>query len=519
MRALDALVAEDVPGSDRAFAPMWSPDSRQLAFFSIVGGLWRVDALGGSPQLVCEACRAKGGSGVDHGATWGSGGVIVYSDAGKLFRVPASGGEPEAIGALVPGETGRFWPSFLPDGVHYVYLSLASRREDNAIYVGALGSDLRKRVVAAEYTAAFAPPGHLVYLKEGILVAERFDPARLELDGEPEPIPGVDVARTSGALLGGRANFSVSANGVLAWLPAAPDLRQLTWFDRSGRKTGTIGEPGSFLAGYLSPDEKTVAVCRAESGAIRDIWLVDAASGAERRLTFDPRDDCGPTWSPDGRTIVFFSDRRGVRELYRKRVDGSGDDELVLASSDFGLNPEDWSADGRFVSYNSAKPGASHDIFLLPMSPGREAAPVPFLATPMMESGSAFAPNSHLLAYYAVDNGPPQVSVREVAADGAPGPGRWRVSQKGTMAHFPRWRADGKEIFYIAAPPGQIVAADVVVDGASMRVGEERTLFPLPDGTWPPFRVSRDGQRFLFAVATDPPELIRVLVNGLPAGH
>ncbi len=519
VRPLDALAAEELPGGERAYGPLWSPDSRQIAFFSLIGGLWRSDGLGGSPQLVCKACRAMGGSGVDHGATWGSAGVIVFSDSGRLFRVPAAGGEPEVLGALVPGETGRFWPCFLPDGVHYIYLSLASRREDNAIYVGALGSDLRKRVVAAEHTAAFAPPGYLVYVKEGSLVAQPFEPGRLELDGEPEPILGVEVARMSGALLGGAAYFSVSGNGVLAWAPAVPRLRQMTWFDRSGRTTGTVGEPGPFLSGYPSPDEKTVAICRSESPTNRDIWLVDSASGAQRRLTFDPHDDCGPTWSPDGRTMVFFSDRRGVREIYRKPVDGSGDDELVLASSDFGLNPEDWSADGRFVSYNSAKPGASHDVFILPFSQDRNAAPISFLATAAMESGSAFAYNGRLVAYYGSESGPPQVYVREVEVDGRAGPGRWRISQMNTMAHFPRWRVDGKEIFYVGGPPAQIVAVDVRVEGASLRVGEERTLFPLPDGVQAPFRVSRDGQRFLFAVPANPPEPFRVLVNWFPAGR
>ena len=516
VRPLDALGAEVLRGGDRPLGVMWSPDSRHIGFFGFGGGLWKVDARGGSPELLCGACR-RGGVGVDHGGTWGAGGVIVFSEAGQLFRVSAQGGEPEPLGGLAPGETGRFGPRFLPDGLHYIYLSLASRTEDQGIYVGSLGSNLRKRLVSAEHTAAFSPPGYLVYLKEGFLVAQPFDPDRLALAGEPVPILDEEVERRTGAVLGAPAFFSVSATGVLTWSPAVPRLKQLTWFDRSGRKTGTLGEPGPFMGGYLSPDDKSVAVCRAESATNRDIWLMDAASGAQRRLTFDPHDDCGPTWSPDGKSIVFFSDRRGVREIYQKPVDGSGDDELVLPSTDYGLNPEDWSADGRFVSYNSAKPGASNDLFVLPMSPGRPAAPKTFLATPVVESGSAFAPNGRLMAYFSQESGAPQVYVREVTADGGAGHGRWLISHSHRLALWPRWRADGKELFYFAAPPRHLVAVDVAQNGAGIRVGEERTLFRVPEDSGMPFRVSRDGQRFLIAVPANAPEPIRVLVHWLPS--
>ncbi len=517
VRPLEALTATEVPGTEASGGVFWSPDSRQIAFWKATG-LWKIDLSGGSPQVVCKDCRGRGGVGVEHGATWGSTDVIVFSDSGQLFRVPAQGEEPEPLGALAPGETGRFWPFFLPDGVHYIYLSLASRREDSGIYAGALGSDLRKRLVGAEHTAAYSPPGYLVYLREGILVAQPFDAGRLALSGDPAPILDEEVARLSGSVIGGPASFSLSANGVLAWSPAVPDIRQMTWFDRSGRTAGTIGEPGPVTASALAPDEKTVAICRWESPTNRDVWLVDVGSGAARRLTFDPHEDCAPTWSPDGKTIIFFSDRRGVREIYRKPADGSGDDELVLASTTFGLNPEDWSADGRFLSYNSARPAEAHDIFVLPLSKEGRAAPMPFLATPGMESGSVIAPNGRYVAYYSNESGSFQVYVRELTPEGRAGPEKWQVSRTSRRSFWPRWRADGRELFFFGGPPASVIAVDVVTHGPTFRSGEERSLFRLSQGVGPPFRVSRDGQRFLFMVPANPPEPIRILVNWFPAG-
>ena len=452
VRSLDALVAREVSGAERSLEPFWSPDSAHVAFWDVWGGLRRVDRAGGSAVNLCEKCRTGGGGGLGHGSTWGSTGVIVFSDSGRLFRLPPGATEAEPLGALVPGETGRFWPQFLPDGTHYIYLSLSSRREDQGIYAGALGSELRKRIVAAEHAAAYSPPGYLLYVKGGALVAQPFDTTRLELSGEPQPILDEEVARATGTVSGGPASFSVSANGVLAWSPALPELKQMTWFDRAGQKLGTVGEPGPYFGPYLSPDEKTVAVSRVESAANRDIWLIDTASGASRRLTFDPHDEAGPTWSPDGKRIIFFSDRRGVREIYQRAADGTGAEELLLASTDFGLHPEDWSADGRFLSYNSAKPGGSHDLFVLPLSKEGPAVPIPFLATPAMESASVISPNGRYMAYHSNESGTMQVYVRELTPEGRAGPGKWQVSKPRPFAAWPRWRSDGRELFYAAGP-------------------------------------------------------------------
>jgi Tol biopolymer transport system component len=513
MRRLDGLTATPVGGAERATDPFWSPDSRQIGFWAINGnGLKKVDPSGGPAQIVCRSCASG-----DGGSTWGRGDVIVFSTLGRLSRVSAQGGEPEPLGALVPGETGRFWPQFLPDSRHYLYLSLASRKEDQGIYVGALDSNLRKRIVAAEHTAAYSPPGYLLFIKEGVLVAQPFDADRLEVSGEPVTVLDEDVARFAGTTTAGRAHFSVSTNGVLGWRPGPiGDVRQLTWFDRSGRKTGTVGEPGVYFGPSLSPDEKTVAVCRYESSSNREIWLLDVSSGASRRLTFDPHDDCGPIWSPDGAWIAFFSDRRGVRELYRKRADGSGEDELLLASKDFPLHVEDWSADGRFLAYNSPRPGHDHDLFLLPLASPGEASPIPFLATPAMETAGRIAPSGRWIAYMSNETGVMQVYVRELSPHGNPGPGKWQISHD--RGYTPRWRADGKELFFFERSTP--MAVDVKTDGPRFEAGVPRPLgITLGDDVGPflnHYCVRRDGQRLLLSVPVKQAEPVRVLVNWLP---
>jgi eukaryotic-like serine/threonine-protein kinase len=516
IRSLDALDAAPMPGGRLGSGPFWSPDSREIGFWGSVTGLQKIDVSSGTVRAVCQDCRASGGW-VGYGATWGSRGVIVFSDLGRLFRVPAAGGQAESLGALVSGENGRFWPQFLPDGRHYLYLSLGNRPEDQGVYVGALDSDLRRKLVTTGYAAAYAGTGHLLYVKQDSLVAQPFDADRLQLSGDAVPALDEPVARGAGLVAGGAASFSTSTTGVLAWRPELREQQQLTWFDRAGRRLGTIGEPATMFLMDLSPDEKAVAVCRGAYGTARDIWLLDVTTGADRRLTFDAHDDCGATFSPDGKRIAFFSERRGVRELYVKAADGSGDDELLVASDGGGLSPEDWSADGRFVSGNVARPGQSQDLFLVPVSVRGEARLVSFLATPAMERESTLAPNGRYMAYQSNEAAVPSekgimnVFVREILASGEPGPGKWQVSQ--SRGILPRWRPDGRELFFFDPPA--LMAVDVQIDGAAFGAGAPKPLGVRLVGSR--YFVTRDGQRFLFGVPVKPIESIRVLVNWRPS--
>jgi eukaryotic-like serine/threonine-protein kinase len=505
LRPLDAVEVTPVPGAEGGMWPFWAPSGKQIGFVVVPGVLKKIDLATGSVQTLCKSVNTIG-------ATWNREDVIVFSDGGKLFRLSARGGEPEPLGTLVEGETGRTFPQFLPDGRHYLYVSLSSRPDEGGVYVGAVDSDLRKRIVATAYRAAYTPPGHLLFVKDEGLVAQPFDLRTLELSGEP--IPVLDrLALLPGA---GLAHFSVSTNGVLAWRTGSPaEPMQLTWFDRRGRRIGTLGEPGVYVRPVLSPDERSLAVCRQESPTNTDIWVLDVARGASRRLTFDPHHDCGPTWSPDGSRIAFRSDRRAPGGIYQKRADGSGDDELVIESKDSPLSVSDWSADGRFLVYASSRPRYLWDIYLLPLSAAGERKPIPYLVTDALEDSGQIAPNGRWMAYRSTAHGRFEVYVQEVTPRGEAGAGEWQISSGGAWS--PQWRRDGKELFYGTATGVHSVA--VTGDGPSFEASAPRQLFDpeLVEEPGAAFAVTRDGERFLLLVPTKPREPIRVLVNGLPS--
>jgi len=512
VRPLDSFTLTPVTGSEGAVRPFWSPDGRQVAFVAPSRTLKKVDLSGGPAQTVCR----MPGIGQPEGLTWSRENVIVFSAGGKLFRVPARGGEPEP---LSPAHVdARFWPEFLPDGRHYLYVSLAPRREDQGIFVGLLDSDRRERLLASEYKASYSS-GHLLFVKDETLMAQAMDAVSLKLSGEPFSVLE-HVELTSGAQPSPGASYSASSNGVLAWRTAwSREPEQLTWFDRSGRRLGALGERAKYFGFTLSPDETRLALCRTEPSTNvngrRDVWIVDVARGTSRRLTFDAADDCNPAWSPDGRRIAFFSNRRGVREIYEKPANGSGDDELVLASEGEPLNLEDWSMDGRFLVYNSpVRGGNKNDLFLLPLSPAGERRPIPFLGTEALEHMGSFSPNGRWLAYRSAEAGQAEIYVRDITPRGERGPGKWQISTGGGWA--PRWRRDGRELFYTSG--STIMAVAVVPDAPSFEAGAPQALFDvrMPEQPSHRFDVTRDGRRFLVDEQLKPTEPVRVLVGALP---
>jgi len=263
----------------------------------------------------------------------------------------------------------------------------------------------------------------------------------------------------------------------------------------------------------LSPDEKSVAVCRTETGTGRDVWIFDVPAGTSRRLTFDPHDECGQTWSADGTRIAFFSDRRGVREIYQKAADGSGEDELLVESRDFPLHVEDWSADGRFLVLNSPRSRTSLDLLIAPLRPSQERMPIPFQASAAVEHHGKFSPNGRWIVYCSSESGRPEIYVRDFTPQGRPGPGKWQISKAGGWVT--RWRRDGKEILYATGETILSVAVQgkgpLFEPGAATPIG---ATLALPREA---FDVTRDGQRLLTLVPLKSHEPIRVLVNWLPS--
>ncbi len=353
----------------------------------------------------------------------------------------------------------------------------------------------------------------------------------LELSGEAftvvDPLPR-DASNLGNATVVSQAVYSVSSNGVLAWrLGASPTRNSLTWFDRAGKKLGTLGEPANYSNPALSPDERSLAVDRRDAQTrMRDIWIFDLDRGASSRLTFDPAEDLGATWSPDGTRIVFTSDRRGKREIYQKLANGSGGDELLLESKDRYAHAEDQSPDGRFLLFNWQGGADQFDLFVLPLSSGHDRRPVRFLASEFKEGDGQFSPDGRFVAYRSYESGRSEAYVRDMSPDGTAGPGKWQVSTDGGSE--PRWRRDGKELFYLAGPaavsdasgPGTLMAVPLKTDGASFEPGVPQPLFEvrLPEQRRNRFVVTRDGQRFLVNTAFEPTfQPIQVLVNWLPS--
>jgi Tol biopolymer transport system component len=330
-------------------------------------------------------------------------------------------------------------------------------------------------------------------------MAQPFDAAKLRLSGGPFPV-AEQVGYIQNLPL---ASFSVSNNGVLV-LGSAGGLQEghLTWFDRAGKRLGTVGEPGRYSGPVLSPDEKQIAV---EMGsANEDIWLIDLARGISTRFTFDPKRDIGPVWSPDGGRIAFSSFRDGNPGLYQKIASGAGKDELLLKSGTGVLKyPSGWSPDGRLLLYTEMNPKTMWDLVVLTVSGDKK--PVPFLQTEFNERDGAFSSDGKWIAYSSDESGRYEVYVQPFPATGA----KWQISKGGGSRA--KWRRDGKELFFMTR--GGTVMAVELKTGGMFQAGVPQPLFntdPRVD-----YAVTGDGQRFLIPASERKagPAPVTVVIN------
>ena len=487
VRALDTLTAKSLPGTEGAAMPFWSPDSRSIGFFG-QAKLKRIDVEGGPPQTLSDAPRARGGS-------WNREGVIIFApsrDAAPLSRVSSAGGETVPVTKLMPGQTRQGSPSFLPDGRHFLYFAQGSSAEISGVFLGSLDSADGQRLVAADSPAVYAPPGYVLFIREGTLLAQPFDARKLQLNGEP-----VGVAEQVG-FDGGRGAFSVSDAGILEYRTGGSiSGLQLTWVDRSGKSIGFVGVPGRYQAPDISPDGTQIAVHR-HDGIGGDVWLLEVSGGKTSRLTFDAlQENSHPIWSPDGSRIVFGSRRNAKWGIYLKPSNGAGNEELLF-ESELTKMPMSWSGDGKFVLFYVADPKTGNDVWALPLAGDRK--PFPVLQTPFGESHPQISPDGKWFAYYSNETGRAEVYVQSFP----PGAGKWQISSSG--GQFARWRRDGRELFYMDAQSfGKIVAVGINATGSKFEYAVPRPLFDsgyinLNFGhaaNWNTFAVSADGQRFL----------------------
>ena len=500
LKRMDELSAREIEGTDRAMEPVFSPDGRTLAFYSVGGGfgvgvIKRVPVAGGAAVTI-------GPAELPFGMSWESDDTILVGQAEKgIVRLPASGGQPETLVA-VDAEAGELahGPRLLPGGKAVVF-TLAKRAPgasdlwDRAqIVAQSLPAGERKVLIDGGHDVTYVPTGHLLYTQSGTLFAVPFDLERLEVAGPPSPVVE-DVGESPAS---GTSHFSAASNGSLVFIPGrALPSQQLTWFDRSGQALDVTGDEGRFAGISVSPNDRRVAVHRHDEAG-GDVWVYD---GPRRmRLTFDAsQENASPVWSPDGTRIVFQSLRNGKWGVYLKNADGSGAEELLTESEGFTW-PSAWSPDGRSILYVVVDPKTQHDVWLLPLTGDRR--PVPLLNSPSVEYFPQVSPDGRWLAYSSNEAGMNQVFVRPFPI----GSGKWLVSSGG-IADFPRWRGDGKELFYLnSSITGTVMSVAVNGSGTSFVAETPAPLFTPPaqygggfghSGNFFVYAASRDGQRFL----------------------
>lgn len=492
LRPLDSDNAEPIAGTEGGSEPFWSPDGQWIAFFA-GQSLKKIHIPDGAPQTICKTeATSAGGS-------WNREGTILFAPgiSGGLFRVSADGGTPQIAQKPDAGASERayLWPQFLPDGHHFLFFVLTEAQPTTGAYAGALDGSKPKRILTSATNAVYAPvegKGRLLFLREDTLVSQPFDPAKLSLEGEAAEV----AQRVSGALSLSLAPVSVSDNGVLVYQSLGDATRQLLWMDRSGKQIAEVRPSGEWGPVRISPDGKRAVAARIEPGQTQaDIWLIDGA-GTTSQLTNTPTHEGSPVWSPDGSRIVFFSNARGSYDLFVSPAAPNAKADLLFASS-FLKYPTDWTRDGRYVLFGTIANGTKSDIWAYSIA---EKRATPILQTVYAEGYAAVSPDGKWLAYQSDESDANQIYVQPFKPASSETQRRWQVSNAG--GSLPRWRGDGKELFYMARA-GALMAAPTAESGGDFQSGQPQVLFqtrPLPRTPYNLYDATPDGQRFLVNV-------------------
>ncbi len=488
VRALDETEPRVVPGTEWAASPFWSPDGRRIAFFA-GGKLQTIAVAGGPPQVICETLFGSSGA-------WGPGGDILigqWEGGGEsgILRVSAEGGKPANLTKAAGGHL-HLWPTFLPDGRHFLFLDQEMDGAKHVVHVGSLDSRESRPLFEADSRVEYASGGQLLFVRDAALLARPFDPDRLTFTGEAVPVaPAISYFRRTGS-----GAFSISARAnVLAYQPRPFDSR-LVWLDRDGRPLGFVGAPAIFhQPPRLSPDGRRVAVSvRDPHVGIRDIWIYDVASGLPTRLTSVSGDGMLPVWSPDGSRLAYGSARKGGPDIYVRDL-ASGREAQVLALPGTQV-PSGWSPDGTRIIYGDYSPARRPPFRVGILTIGADAnAEPPPAGTPYSEYGASYSPDGRWLTLVSEESGAAEVYVAPSGGSGE----RRRVSSAG--GDHPRWRGDGRELYYLDGE-SRLMAVPMSPGASGIEVGSPRVLFSAGSSAID-FDVTAAGDRFLFQMGTD----------------
>jgi serine/threonine protein kinase len=518
LRPIHSLNARSLSGTERADFPFWSPDSQSLAYFAD-GKLKRIAIAGGStPATLCDATPPGPG-----GGSWNQDGLILFTGEDGLYRVPAAGGVATRVTQADPArhEMAHGFPQFLPNGRRFLYFIQSADQNVQGVYASVLERPQeRSRLLATAHKALYTPPvgqypGMLLWLREQVLLAQAFDVRGLKLDGEPAPLADtVSIGRSS--MGPSAAAYWVSHDGVLAYRADSPSKRQLLWVGRDGKEIGEAAEEDEYTSVRLSPDGRKALVGRVDAvDRKNNLWLLDFSSGVMTKLTIDGKQSGFAVWSPDSRSIAYSAERNGVLQIFKRNAVSGAKEEQVTN----GLDPSyvtGWSGDGSYLFCTRVQ-GNSHNIWALPLEGGGSAARKPFIAVPINAYGGsgAFSPDGKSMAHHSAVSGRVEVYVRPFAGGAPTATSVWQVSKDGGMS--PRWRADGRELFYLSRD-GVVSAATVRPAGSDIGFDAPQELFRLAGGRRVSsdrgFDVSSDGQRFLVVAAKETDAQVAVSAQG-----
>jgi eukaryotic-like serine/threonine-protein kinase len=480
-RPLAAAIAHPLEGTDGASAPFWSPDSRSLAFFAR-GKLKVVAAVGGPAQIVADAGMYATGS-------WNRDSIIfaraLFNDG--LRRVQLGAGDAGKMVTHVDPRKGQlmhYAPQFLPDGRHFLF-GVGHQGSDPETWIGSLDGGEPRLLLRADAVAHYAEPGFLLF-KRAALFAQRVDGPELRFVGDPVRLTDATVASNR---LATYMALSTSMTGTLAYSASFNRKPQLVWKDRGGRTLGSVDVTGAVSAPSLSRDGAMMAISRILPQTGSDLWLFDVKRTTVTRFTFDSVSGRSPIWSPDRKYVAFTSGRSGPDQLYRKSTTGSGAEELVSKMA--GSFPTDWSADGRFILFHTPSERNGWDLWLVSLA---DLHAKPMVQSPFEDVQGALSPDGRWIAYASDESG-----AFEVYVQAFPSSEPKRVVSIGGGAE-PRWRADGRELFYISADRHLMAVPTTIAptfDAGTPHNLFETDVFDLMAPFIKRYEVTPDGQRFV----------------------
>lgn len=518
LRPLDEMNASVIPGTNDAAEPFWSADSRAIGYFADRSlKTWNLQIADGKPsgesRVLCPADDTAGGG------TWNAAGVIVFSASlsGGLYRISSTGGDLQVLLPLSAVREHRSyrWPHFLPDGRHFTFLALGAADKDTGVYSGDLETRDSGLLFASDSDAVYsgdpdgnpAKFGYLLFVRDGDLYYQGFNPSILDVEGKPELfLRYVGAVETLSMV-----PLSISTTGLLVYQTVKPPTRQLVWMDRAGKQIGLLGDTGDWGLPRIGPDGSRVVCGKLTADRRRgELWLFEGAA-MSRLVSISGAIARSPVWSPDGTRVAFTASTGGLYDIYLKTMKAP-DPAEPLFHSEYTKYLTDWSRDGRYLLFGSyATAGTSSDVWAYSLGERRGG---PLVDRAHSESYPAISPNGRWVAYQATESGRDEIYVQ--AFDGISTANRPRSKVSSGGGRMPRWRGDGLELFFLAGP-GSVMSAAVSSADGQLKFEPPRKLFEtraIPKKS-DLYDVSPDGQRLLMNLPSELPidSQISVMTN------